>query len=205
MKTNFWDFCAPIYDTAAKANSRAYGDMLKIVRGLVPQGSTVLELAAGTGAISLIVSDKAGSILCSDWSVKMLAVAQRKAAKLGVKNVSFERLNIFETGKPDNSFDVVIASQVLNLFDNPEDAAAELRRVAKHMVILPTSFIKDLRGSGKLSINVCRLFGFAPKFELDAASFSSFLPDIGFENCDIIQIPGRIPMAVAVWNKTQNE
>ena len=34
----FWDFCAPFYDLAEKVNGRAYGEMLKTVNGLVPQG-----------------------------------------------------------------------------------------------------------------------------------------------------------------------
>jgi ubiquinone/menaquinone biosynthesis C-methylase UbiE len=53
----FWDFCAPFYDFAERHNGRAYERMLKIVHDLVPQGASVLDAAAGTGAVSLSVSD----------------------------------------------------------------------------------------------------------------------------------------------------
>ena len=82
----FWDFCAPFYDIAEKTNGRAYGEMLVVVRELVPQGAVVLEAAAGTGSISLAVADRASLVLCTDVSEKMLSVARRKTARHGVQN-----------------------------------------------------------------------------------------------------------------------
>jgi ubiquinone/menaquinone biosynthesis C-methylase UbiE len=199
---SFWDKWASFYDLGEKANARAYGDMLKTVHEFVPDGASVLEVAAGTGAISLAVSDKASIILCSDISEKMLAIAKKKAVKRGVKNISFGNLNIFETGKSDNSFDVVIASQVLHLIDNPPKAAEELRRIAKQMVIIPLSFTKNLRGMGKICVDFYRVIGFSPKIELEADEYLGFLDNIGFSSCEIVHLAGRIPMGVAVWKKS---
>jgi ubiquinone/menaquinone biosynthesis C-methylase UbiE len=198
----FWDFCAPFYDFAEKRNGRAYGQMLKIVRDLVPQGTNVLELAGGTGAISLAVADKATSILCTDISERMLSVAKKKAAKRGADNISFGNLNIYDTGKPDSAFDVVIASQVLHLIDAPEKASAELRRVAKAMAVLPITLTKNLRGSAKAKIRLFKLFGFAPKMEFDADSYAVFIDKIGFKDCELIGIEGEMPMSIAVWRKS---
>jgi ubiquinone/menaquinone biosynthesis C-methylase UbiE len=175
--------------------------MIKTVRGFVPDGASVLEVAAGTGAISLAVSDKASDILCTDISENMLAIAKKKAVKHSVKNISFGNINIFETGKADNAFDVVIASQVLHLIDNPEKAAAELRRITKQMLIIPMSFTKNLRGMGKISIGLFRIIGFSPKIEFEADEYLEFLHKIGFTNCDMVNIEGKIPMGVAVWKK----
>ena len=197
----FWDFCAPFYDFFEKRNGEAYGKMLEIVREIVPHNISVLETAAGTGAISLAIANKAESVHCTDISERMLSVARKKAKKRGIANIHFGNLNIFNIEKPSHTYDVVIAGQVFHLIDEPEKAAAELRRVAKDMVILPISFTKKLYGIAKLYIKMYRLFGFAPKLEFDLNSYVDFLPEIGFENCEIIQIPGRIPMAVAIWKK----
>ncbi|MDR3051490.1 MAG: class I SAM-dependent methyltransferase [Oscillospiraceae bacterium] len=197
----FWDFCAPFYDIAEKANGRAYDEMLKMVRELVPSGASVLEIAAGTGTISLTAADKANAVLCTDVSERMLAVAKKKAAKRGVSNVRFGNVNIFGTGLPNDGFDVVIASQVLHLIDEPQKAAAELRRVAKTLVILPMSFTKNLRGAAKLSIALYKVFGFSPKRDFSKEDYAAFLPEIGFDGCEVRQIDGKIPMAVAVWKK----
>jgi len=196
----FWDFCAPFYDMATKANGRAYGDMLKAVFEIIPENSSVLEIAAGTGAISMAVAEKASKVICTDISGPMLKIAQKKAKKRNISNVSFQNLNIFDTGLPDNEYDVVIASQVLNLIDHPQKAAAELRRIAKKLVVLPMSLIKNLRGIAKLNIGFYRLFGFAPKLEFDNEGYTAFLSAIGFDRCEIIQIPGRIPIAIAVFS-----
>ena len=197
----FWDFCAPFYDVAEKTNQRAYGEMLKTVNGLVLKGMTVLETAAGTGSISIAVADKASWITCTDISERMLNVARRKIARRGIKNVTVEAQSIFRLEKPDNSFDAVIAGQVLHLIDEPEKAALELKRVAGQMVILPISLTKDLRGTGKVGLSIYRFLGFSPKMEFSADEYKAFLPSIGFENCEFIQIPGKIPMTVAVWRK----
>jgi ubiquinone/menaquinone biosynthesis C-methylase UbiE len=198
---DFWDFCAPFYDIGAKANGRAYREMLRIVRELVPQGVSVLEAAAGTGAISLAVADKASRVLCTDLSENMLKVARKKAVKADAANVTVDKRSIDDLGEPDASFDVVVAAQVLNLLDEPEKAAAELRRVAKSTVILPTPYIKNLRGPGRINIRMFKLLGFSPKFEFDREGFEKFLPTVGFHNCAFIQIDGKIPMGIAVWAK----
>jgi len=195
----FWDFCAPFYDSAEKNNGNAYMQMLETVRKTVSENATVLEAAAGTGSISVAIADKVKSVLCTDVSNRMLSIARKKANKHRVSNICFENLDILDIEKPNHSFDVVIAGQVLHLLDEPERAAAELRRVARDMVILPMCFTKNLRGKAKWSLRFYRLFGFAPKLEFDADSYADFLPKIGFENCEIIQIPGKLPMAVAVW------
>jgi phosphatidylethanolamine/phosphatidyl-N-methylethanolamine N-methyltransferase len=197
----FWDFCAPFYDFAERRNAKAYNAMVKTVRDTIPVNASVLEVAAGTGSISLEIADKVKNVLCTDMSQKMLAVARKKARKRKVKNIDFDNANIFGINKPDGAFDVVIAEQVLHLIDEPEKAAAELRRIASGMVILPLSFTKDLKGRAKLMLNIFRLFGFAPKRELALSEYAAFLYGTGFENCEVIPLEGTIPMAVAVWRK----
>ena len=195
----FWDFCAPFYDFAEKSNGKAYAKMLEVMREIVPENTSVLEVAAGTGAISVAIADKVKSILCTDTSEKMLSVARKKVIKRNISNVSFGNLNILNIEKQDNSFDVVIAGQVLHLLSEPLKAATELRRVAKNMVILPMCYTKNLRGKAKWSVKFYKLFGFSPQYEFDADSYADFLTEIGFENCEIIEIPGRLPMSAAVW------
>jgi len=163
---DFWDFSAPFYDLAMKANGSGYGDMLGLVNEIVPEGATVLEAAAGTGSISLAVAEKAGSILCTDISEKMLNVARRKAKKHGIKNIEIANRSIYDLGEPDSSFDIVIAGHILHLIDEPERAAAEIRRIARSMVLLPMSFAKDLGGMARFSMSFYRLFGFAPRMNL---------------------------------------
>ena len=197
----FWDFCAPFYDKAEQSNT-AYNGMLRMVYELLPQGASVFEAAAGTGAISVFVADKAKTVLCTDISERMLNVARKKAVKHGIKNISFNTKSLFDTGEPDGSYDVVIASQILHLIDEPQKAAEELKRISNGTVITTVTLLKGLRGFfARPAVGVWRFFGFAPKREFDADGFQKFLFEIGLPPCRFEIINGNMPMAVAVWKK----
>lgn len=200
----FWDFCAPFYDAAEKVNGTAYEEMLKVVESLTPKNTTVLDTAAGTGAISIAASQNASHVICTDISEKMLSIARKKIKKRNIQNITIKNQSIYNLSAKDESYDIVIAGQVLHIIDSPEKAASELKRVTKQKILLPMSFTKNLRGSAKLGVNIYRLFGFAPKIELAPDTYENFLTNIGFDDCEIIQIAGKIPMAVAVWKKCPN-
>jgi SAM-dependent methyltransferase len=197
----FWDFCAPFYDKAEQANT-AYNGMLRQVYELTPQGASVFEAAAGTGAISVFVADKAKNVLCTDISKRMLNVARKKAAKRGIENIVFGTRSLFNTGEPDGSYDTVIASQVLHLIDEPQKAAEELKRISNGTLIATVTLLKGLRGLfARPAVGVWRFFGFAPKREFDADGFREFLYEIGLPPSRFEIIDGNMPMAVAVWKK----
>jgi hypothetical protein len=97
---------------------------------------------------------------------------------------------------------VVITSQVLHLINEPEKAAAELKRISRGIVIAPVVPLKDLRGLFiRPSMGLFKLIGFAPKREFTADSYREFLIDIGLRPRDYEIINGNMPMAVPVWEK----
>jgi len=196
----FWDFCAPFYDRAEKANT-AYHGMLRLMRDLTPQGAIVFEAAAGTGAISLAVADKAKNVHCTDLSERMLSVAREKATKRGASNITFSAKSLFDTGEPDGTYNVVIAAQVLHLIDEPEKAAEELKRISGGIVITAVTLLKGLSGFFARPVGLWRLLGFAPKREFDADGFLDFLVEIGLPPSRYEIVQGNMPMAVAVWRK----
>jgi len=198
----FWDFCAPFYDKAEQTNS-AYNGMLRLVRELTPHGATVFEAAVGTGSVSVSVADKAKTVLCTDISARMLKVSRKKAEKHNMKNIEFCTISLFGTGEPDEKYDVVIASQVFHLIDEPQKAADELKRISCGSVITTVALLKGLRGFfARPSVGVWRFFGFAPKREFDADSYRAFLCEIGLPPSQFEVIKGNMPMAVAVWRKS---
>jgi SAM-dependent methyltransferase len=176
--------------------------MLRFVRESTPPGASVFEAAAGTGAISIAVADKAANVVCTDLSERMLKVAQRKAKRKGLTNITFSERSIFDTGEPDGAFDVVIASQVLHLIDEPKKAAVELRRISRGIVITPVCLLKDLRGLiARPSVGIWRLLGFAPKREFNEGGYRTFLTEIGLPPVRFEVINGKMPMAVSVGRR----
>jgi SAM-dependent methyltransferase len=167
---------------------------------VIEADSSVIELAAGTGEFSLACAPKAKDVVCSDISRNMLKIAKKKAKKRGIKNISFENYNIYEINVKDKTFDFVLAPQVLHLLDNPQKAASELRRICAKKVILPQCLLKEIGGWAKLKVSIWKIFGFAPKVDLNRDEYKEFLEKIGFENCEISYFESSMPMSVAVWN-----
>ncbi|MCL2295520.1 MAG: class I SAM-dependent methyltransferase [Methanomassiliicoccaceae archaeon] len=197
----FWDLSASFYDRAEQSNT-AYNGMLRSIREQTPPGARVFEAAAGTGAISLFIADKAENIICTDLSDRMLKVARKKAAKQGVENIVFSTRSLFDTGEPDGSYDVVIASQVLHLIDEPQKAAEELKRISNGSVITSVALLKGLKGFFvRPKVGIWRFLGFAPKREFDADGFREFLYEIGLPPSQFEVVNGNMPIAVAVWRK----
>jgi ubiquinone/menaquinone biosynthesis C-methylase UbiE len=201
MKKTFWDLCAPLYDFFERRNGESYRRMIAGVKQLIPAGGNVFEAACGTAEIGIGISDKAGTVLCTDISENMLKIAAKKIRRNNIKNVRIEKRSIYETGEPDGSFDAVIASQVLHLLDDPAAAAAELCRITKRRLILPLALTKELSAKNKILIGLYKIVGFKPKLELNKSEYKRFIHSLGFENAKFVQITGSIPMTIAVIDK----
>ena len=89
----------------------------------------VLECACGTGLLTRHIAPVCRHIVATDFSEKMLERARRKCLDYG--NASFEYADIFHLDYPDESFDKVIAANVIHLLDEPLKALSELDRVCR--------------------------------------------------------------------------
>jgi len=194
----FWDLVAPFYNFFERFN-RAYRKTIEQACVLVPKGASVLELAAGTGNFSIAVSEKAGEVLCTDISDNMLKVARRRAKDR--TNIEFAKASIFDTRMQANSYDVVIASQILHLLDEPGKAAKEIRRVAKDMAILPMPLLKQSSRIGRFLIGLYKIVGFKPKHTFDEEGYKAFMERIGFDGCEFYTVKGSVSICTAVWRK----
>lgn len=104
------------------------------VEALNVQGKEVLDVAAGTGALSFVLLERgAKRVICGDISQKMLDQCRRKADALGLKSdrVGFQVLDAEELPFADNSFDTVITGMATGLFPDLPKAIAEMVRVVK--------------------------------------------------------------------------
>lgn len=201
---SFWDKIAPLYDLFEAANGSVYRKMLGYSVSLVRDGDRVLECAAGTGEISIAVSGKASHILCTDMSESMLDVAKEKCRKKGISNIEFAERDIFSLPDADETFDVVIAANVLHLVDDPENAVRELMRVLKKggRLLVPTFITTNKNGSPMKLIKLYGIFGFKPAVHFTPESYLQML-----RGCNtggrlrMKVIDGLIPSAYAVIYK----
>jgi len=110
--------------------------------GLV-RGSRVVDLACGTGTLSLAISESvgdSGEVVGVDQSEGMLAVAARKSSELGRRNIKFIRGDISEAlaGFDDASLDAVTCGWAIG-YVNPRGligtAARKIRMGGKIGII----------------------------------------------------------------------
>src|SRR6185295_3006672 len=101
--------------------------------GLQP-GQTVLELAAGTGALGFAAAGAvapAGRVVVSDFSQQMVEAARRHAAELGIVNVECRVLDAEGIALPDDAVDCVLCRWGYMLMADPVQALAETHRVLR--------------------------------------------------------------------------
>jgi ubiquinone/menaquinone biosynthesis C-methylase UbiE len=70
----------------------------------------------------------------------MLRIANEKLKKSEIKNIDFQIQDSYKLSFDDNSFDIVIASNLLHLLYEPEKPVKEIKRVLKEngIFIVPT-------------------------------------------------------------------
>lgn len=101
--------------------------------GLQP-GMRVLELAAGpgdTGFLAAEVVAPSGTLISSDGTEAMIEVARARAARLGIRNVEFQQLNLEWLDLETASVDAVLCRWGIMLVLDPAAAAREARRVLR--------------------------------------------------------------------------
>src|SRR5438270_2367725 len=96
-------------------------------------GQRVLELAAGPGDTGFLAAQKIapGTLISSDASEAMLALARSRAEGLGLANVEFNRFELEWIDLPTASVDAVMCRWGLMVCVDPSAAASEMRRVLK--------------------------------------------------------------------------
>ena len=106
-----------------------------MVDHLNPQpGHTILELAAGPGDTGLLAAElvqPGGRVILTDVAPKMVEVAERRAAELGVRNVEARVMEAEWLDLPTASVDGVLCRFGYMLLADPAASLRETRRVLR--------------------------------------------------------------------------
>ncbi len=117
-------------------NPEALSKIVKISK-LAP-GESVLDMGSGPGIVACAFAKAgAGRVLGIDATPRMLEQAQKEAETQGVAStVTFQQGDVYATGQPSGSVDVVVSRFVLHHLERPVDALREMRRVARRRVVV---------------------------------------------------------------------
>ena len=194
----FWDKVSGVYDLFENIyNKSVYQSTGESVAKYIKNTDRVLECACGTGAISVFIAPVCKELIVSDYSVGMLKQAKKKLKNYD--NIDYRRVDITDIEAEDNSFDVVVAGNVIHLLPDPQRAMNELTRVCKDggRLVIPT-YINGDEGTNKLAVKFLEKLGASFKCQFDAESYEKFFEDMGYENVIYEVVRGRMSCDIAV-------
>lgn len=198
----FWDKAAGLYDLFENIyNGKVNRKLVSVVAELVDGEDRVLECACGTGMISKGIAQKGCDLIATDFSIGMLKQAKKNLA--GFPNAKVMKADIMRLKTTDDSFDKVVAGNVIHLLDKPYDALDELMRVCKDggKIIIPTYVNRENEEHHSFFIKMIEKFGAGFKCQFDYESYMEFFENVECSEIEFIFIEGRMPCAVAVITK----
>ena len=89
----------------------------------------LIDLGTGAGRMLTLLAPRAETALGLDLSHQMLNIARLRVAEAGLRQVELRHGDIFATGLPDASADLVVVHQVLHYLGDPAAAVAEAARL----------------------------------------------------------------------------
>lgn len=194
----FWDKVSGLYDLFENIyNKSVYQSTGEAVAKYIKNTDKVLECACGTGAISIYIAPVCKKLFATDYSVGMLKQARKKLKAFD--NVELLKVDITSIKAKDDSFDVVVAGNVIHLLPDPQIAMKELTRVCKDggKLIIPT-YINGDEGTNKLAVKFLEKLGASFKRQFDSVSYESFFEEMGYENVAYEIVRGRMSCDIAV-------
>ena len=198
----FWDYIANFYDFFENLyNSKVNRELCIKVAEKISYNDNVLECACGTGMISVHIATKCRSLIATDFSQGMLAKSRKRCKK--IKNIRVEKANILHLEYPNESFDKVVAANVIHLLDQPDIAISELIRVCKKggKIIIPTYIITKEHGISTILIRLINHFTKTFLYQFNEQSYKNFLKKLGYSQIDFEVINGRTACCIAVITK----
>jgi ubiquinone/menaquinone biosynthesis C-methylase UbiE len=129
--SRFWNRIAGRYARARIANAAAYEHKLALTREHLRPEMRLLELGCGTGATALHHAARVQQVLGVDFSERMVDFARERAARAGAGNLRFEVASLESFDARGDTFDMVLALNLLHLVADLDLALARIHALTR--------------------------------------------------------------------------
>jgi ubiquinone/menaquinone biosynthesis C-methylase UbiE len=126
----YWSNSAREYDRKILANGQLIGKLKKYVN----RDSTVLDIGAGTGYLTLALAPFVKKVKALDPAEKMLNILREKAENLGIHNIDY--LNRKWEDATTDEYDIVLASHSISCTKDPLTFFQRMHECARRFVFL---------------------------------------------------------------------
>lgn len=178
----FWNKWAKRYDRAMSGDSKMYAQIVTRIKKKLNRNMTVLELACGTGLLSVQLAGSVKMMEATDFSNEMIRQAKEKSQSV---RLHFSVQDATNLPYASETFDTVIISNALHIMPYPQKALSEIHRVLKQngILIAPT-FTAAGSLLGRIKIRMMELSGFKVFHKWTPEEYINFLENNGFTVTD---------------------
>ena len=127
----FWDNRSKEYDKQENKYEHDYSKIIERTKKFLNLDDIALDYACGTGIITNKIADNVKEIHGIDISSKMIAVAKRKAAERKIQNATYTQSTIFNDGYKKESFNVILAFNILHLVEDSQKVMHRINELLK--------------------------------------------------------------------------
>ena len=183
----FWDKRATEYNENEKKWEDTYNKALENTKKYLNVGDTVLDFGCGSGILTIQLSNLVKEIHALDISSKNIEAAEQRTTGNKIENISYTQTTIFDVRYKKETFDVILAFNVLHLL---EDTPKVVRRINE--LLKPSGlFISETASLGETKSFIRFLMSFLSKIKIlphvDAWKFSELEELISSEGFQIVE------------------
>ncbi len=200
----FWDKTAARYAKAPVRDEAAYAQTLERTRAHLKPTDSVLEIGCGTGTTALKLASSVGSLVATDISTEMIAIANEKVGEGEPQNILFRQSGTGDEAFEGGPFDVVLAFNLLHLLEDTEGTIQRARSALSPggLFISKTVCLADAALIFRPLIGLMRCFGKAPFVRyLRMTQLEQMIEEAGFEIVETGTYPAKPPSRFIVARK----
>jgi len=129
--SQFWNGRAKRYEAAISNHDQQYDDRLAQLKQLIKPNDVILDFGCASGEIALDLAPHIKSIEGIDASTTMIQLAREKAEKKQLKNTSFLATDLFDARLEPQSFDVILALNIMHLLNEHDSVIHRTKELLK--------------------------------------------------------------------------
>ena len=200
---SFWDMAAAKYVKSPIKNVPAYEKTMERTRAHLTRADKALEIGCGSGSTAMLLADRVDHITASDISAKMVGYGKANARDSQVGNIDFLHGTVFDDTFERDSFDVVMAFNLIHLMEGQDQVVARIYDLLKPggRFISKTPCLSG-RWTWRVAIRGLQLFGRAPYVAfLDPPRLEALITGAGFSIMETGDYPPNVPSRFVVAKK----
>jgi len=127
----FWDKASKNYDKTEERFEYIHSKSRASAKKYLADNNIVLDYGCGTGTTSCELANQVKEIHAIDISSNMIEIAKKKAEANNIRNVDFLVADIFNERYKKDSFDRILAFNMLHTIPNPQNVIQRINELLK--------------------------------------------------------------------------